>query len=100
MGQSVCNVQVFAAAGPMAAIISSGMTTGFSAVLLPQLQSPGSVITITEDQATWIGESQELGDTRLVCLCGHVVTLPLAVEVFYSTSAVAGLIPVFIKHAL
>lgn len=54
--QSACYVQVVAAAGPMAAIISSGITTGFSAVLLPQLQAPDSTITVTEDEASWIGE--------------------------------------------
>jgi hypothetical protein len=54
--QSVRNVQVLAAAGPMAAITSSGMTTGFSAVLLPQLQAPGSALTATEVEASWIGE--------------------------------------------
>jgi hypothetical protein len=50
-------VQVLAAAGPMAAITSSGMATGFSAVLLPQLQAPDSVIRVSDNQATWIGKT-------------------------------------------
>lgn len=40
----------------MAAVTSSGMTTGFTAVLLPQLQAAGCVIPVTADEASWVGE--------------------------------------------
>jgi hypothetical protein len=50
------NVQVLAAVGPMAAITSSGMTTGFTPVLLPQLQAANCFIPVTDNEAYWIGK--------------------------------------------
>lgn len=38
--------------GPM----NTGLIFGFSAVVIPQLQSPASSIQIDENQASWIGE--------------------------------------------
>lgn len=36
--------------------INTGLIFGFSAVVIPQLQAPSSLITIDENQASWIGE--------------------------------------------
>jgi hypothetical protein len=49
-------VQVLATVGPMAAITSSGMTTGFTAVLLPQLEAAGCPIPVTANEAYWVGK--------------------------------------------
>jgi hypothetical protein len=38
--------------GPM----NTGLIFGFSAVVIPQLQSPASSIQINEDQASWVGK--------------------------------------------
>ena len=37
--------------------LSGGLTYGFSAILIPQLQDPESDIQITLEQGSWIGES-------------------------------------------
>lgn len=37
--------------------VNTGMVFGFSAVVLPQLQEPDSIIPITEDEASWIGNN-------------------------------------------
>lgn len=42
--------------GPIAAITSSGMTTGFTAVLLPQLEDAGCPIPLTADEVYWVGK--------------------------------------------
>jgi len=36
--------------------ISPGMNLGFSAVALPAMQSVNHTVTITEDEASWIGK--------------------------------------------
>lgn len=38
--------------------VNTGMVFGFSAVVLPQLQEPDSIIPITEDEASWIGKKK------------------------------------------
>jgi hypothetical protein len=40
--------------GPM----NTGLIFGFSAVVIPQLQSPSSSIPIDESQSSWVGEYQ------------------------------------------
>ncbi|EDS35465.1 sugar transporter [Culex quinquefasciatus] len=52
--------QVLAATGPIISSAAAGMTNGFSAILLPQLQRPESSIQITSDQSSWIASMAPL----------------------------------------
>ncbi|XP_072382154.1 facilitated trehalose transporter Tret1-like isoform X2 [Diabrotica undecimpunctata] len=57
--------QVFVAVGPLLLTVSSGMTFGYSAILIPQLQvAENNTISIDTEQASWIAS---------------IATLPMAV---------------------
>lgn len=47
---------MFAASGPLIVTLGSGMTVGFSAVLLPQLKDDKSAFRISSNQESWIGK--------------------------------------------
>lgn len=49
------------ALGPLMLTVTTGMTSGYSAILLPQLQSNnGTIAEIDTEEASWIGK---------ICLC-------------------------------
>ncbi|KAL1375367.1 hypothetical protein pipiens_004681 [Culex pipiens pipiens] len=52
--------QIFAATGPIITSAAGGMTVGFSAILLPQLQKPDSPIQIDSEQSSWIASMAPL----------------------------------------
>lgn len=49
--------QVLAAFVANLGTINTGLTFGFSAVVLPQLKAADSLIKIDDNQATWIGKN-------------------------------------------
>lgn len=55
--------------GSICGSIAAGMTSGYSAVLLPQLQSNSSELRISEETATWIASTAVL-PMALGCLAG------------------------------
>lgn len=53
--------------------LSAGLSMGFSAILIPQLQDPDAEITATLEQGSWIASLFVIGD-----LLGCVIGGPLA----------------------
>jgi len=53
--------------------LSAGLSMGFSAILIPQMQEPGAEITATLEQGSWIASLFVIGD-----LLGCVIGGPLA----------------------
>lgn len=57
--RSLCPLvfQVLATLAAHSNSISVGLCQGYSAILLPQLQDKGSKLVVSEQDASWIGES-------------------------------------------
>ena len=53
--------------------LSAGLSMGFSAILIPQLQQPGAEIRATLEQGSWIASLFVIGD-----LLGCVIGGPIA----------------------
>ncbi|XP_069683871.1 facilitated trehalose transporter Tret1-like [Periplaneta americana] len=64
--------QVAASCVAHSIVIQAGVSMAYSAVLLPQLEEPGSVPTATKDQSSWIASLVTIGT-----LVGSLVTGPL-----------------------
>ncbi|EEB19443.1 conserved hypothetical protein [Pediculus humanus corporis] len=61
--------QVFAAFAANIGTVNTGLVFGFSAVVLPQLQSSNSTIPINEEQASWVASLSSIS-TPIGCILG------------------------------
>lgn len=52
--------QSMAIFGPIMTVITAGLVTGFSAILLPKLKQPDTKIVITHEEASWIASMAAL----------------------------------------
>ena len=69
----MCVVQVLAGVVANLPGLSAGLSMGFSAILIPQLQQPGAEIRATLEQGSWIASLFVIGD-----LLGCVIGGPIA----------------------
>ncbi|XP_039275785.1 facilitated trehalose transporter Tret1-like isoform X2 [Nilaparvata lugens] len=106
--------QALAIGGPFIITLGVGMTSGFSAVLLPQLMSNETTIQITQDQSSWIASlavppmavgcilsgylMEEFGrrliqmfTSMLFVIAWVIVSVSTSVEVLYVGRIVSGL---------
>ena len=69
----VSDVQVLAGVIANLPGLSAGLSMGFSAILIPQLQEPGAEIKASLEQGSWIASLFVIGD-----LLGCVIGGPIA----------------------
>ncbi|XP_048003628.1 uncharacterized protein LOC125239904 isoform X2 [Leguminivora glycinivorella] len=69
--------QCLVAAAVSINMVGFGCTAGFPGIMLPQLQEPGSTISVTKDQASWLGPATRRDGTWLLLRHDRSITLHL-----------------------
>ncbi|XP_057656176.1 facilitated trehalose transporter Tret1-like [Diorhabda carinulata] len=83
--------QTLVALGPLLLTTSAGMTFGYSAILLPQLESNNSTIVVSKVEMSWIASLAAL-PMALGCVIGGILLNKLGRKVTHSVSC----IPIFL----